>query len=76
MEENVNSGYLEFQKARVRWFLSVNSEYLPDDKKNQSPSTYRSITVDGNEIEFFWRIYRFAYDELQKHFGRLWLWAG
>lgn len=46
------SGYLEFEKARVRWFLSINHDLLPDYIKEKGQSTYRSITVDGEEIEF------------------------
>ena len=44
------SGYLEFERARVRWFLSINARDLPDAAA--AKKTYRSITVDGEEIEF------------------------
>jgi UDP-N-acetyl-2-amino-2-deoxyglucuronate dehydrogenase len=44
------SGYLEYEKARVRWFLSINVRDIPDSTVGQR--TYRSITVDGKEIEF------------------------
>lgn len=47
-----NAGYLEFKHARVRWFLSVNYDYIPDEIKASGQRTYRSITVGGNEIEF------------------------
>ncbi len=46
------SGYLEFEKARVRWFLSINENILPKDIQKKGQRTYRSITVDGREIEF------------------------
>ncbi len=46
------SGYLEFEQARVRWFLSINSELLPKHIQEKGQRTYRSITVDGEEIEF------------------------
>lgn len=46
------AGYLLLEKARVRWFLSINAEHLPDVQKKKMRRTYRSITVDGNEIEF------------------------
>jgi len=46
------SGYLEFDKARVRWFLSINYDVLPGNIKEKGQRTYRSITVDGEEIEF------------------------
>jgi UDP-N-acetyl-2-amino-2-deoxyglucuronate dehydrogenase len=46
------SGYLEFEKARVRWFLSINYDVLPDDIKAKGQRTYRSITIEGEELEF------------------------
>lgn len=46
------AGYLEFEKARVRWFLSINYDVLPEEVKEKGQSTYRSITVDSKEIEF------------------------
>lgn len=49
---DASAGYLEFEYARVRWFLSVNYDYIPADIKESGQRIYRSITVDGNEIEF------------------------
>ncbi|MGB0836881.1 MAG: Gfo/Idh/MocA family protein [Flavobacteriaceae bacterium] len=46
------AGYLELEHARVRWFLSINAETLPEQIKAKGQRTYRSITVDGEEIEF------------------------
>lgn len=51
-QSDVNAGYLEFEHARVRWFLSVNYDYIPEDVKASGQRTYRFITVDGKEIEF------------------------
>ena len=45
------SGYLEFDRARVRWFLSINFDVLPDDIKSIGQRTYRSITVEGEELD-------------------------
>ena len=44
-------GYLEFERARVRWFLSVNRQDLPNDIP-EGQTTYRSIIINGQEIEF------------------------
>ena len=44
------SGYLEFKKARVKWFLSINKDLLNNIKKPNS--TYRSILIDNKEFEF------------------------
>lgn len=46
------SGYLELERAKVRWFLSVDLSDLPYTPEPGKKSTYRSITVDGKEIEF------------------------
>jgi UDP-N-acetyl-2-amino-2-deoxyglucuronate dehydrogenase len=44
-------GYLEYDKARVRWFLSIDAADLPEQVRGRQP-TFRSITYDGREIEF------------------------
>lgn len=46
------AGYLEYENARVRWFLSVDVEDVPAAVRETGQRTYRSITVDGEEIEF------------------------
>ena len=46
------SGFIELEHARVRWFLSVDAQDLPFPPKVGGKTTYRSITVDGKEIEF------------------------
>jgi UDP-N-acetyl-2-amino-2-deoxyglucuronate dehydrogenase len=46
------SGFIELEHARVKWFLSVDKDDLPDSAKAGGKTTYRSITVDGKEIEF------------------------
>jgi len=46
------AGYLEYEKARVRWYLSVDYADVPTAQKQKGMRTYRSITIDGQEIEF------------------------
>lgn len=46
------AGFLELQHARVRWFLSIDRQDLPHPPENGKPATCRSITVDGEELEF------------------------
>lgn len=46
------SGWIELQKARVRWFLSVNRDDLPTATRQANKTTFRSITIDGEEVEF------------------------
>jgi UDP-N-acetyl-2-amino-2-deoxyglucuronate dehydrogenase len=60
------AGYLEYEKARVPWFLSIDAGDLPESVKGKQP-TYRSITVDGNEIEFsggFTDLHTVSYQEI------------
>lgn len=47
-----SSGYLEFERARVRWFLSINYNVLPKKIKEKGQTTYRSIIIEGEELEF------------------------
>jgi UDP-N-acetyl-2-amino-2-deoxyglucuronate dehydrogenase len=46
------AGYLELERARVRWFLSIDENTLPKAAKEKGNRTYRSITMEGVEIEF------------------------
>jgi UDP-N-acetyl-2-amino-2-deoxyglucuronate dehydrogenase len=46
------SGFLELENAEVTWFLSVDSDNLPEECRLKNQRTYRSITIDGEEIEF------------------------
>jgi UDP-N-acetyl-2-amino-2-deoxyglucuronate dehydrogenase len=46
------SGYLELERAKVKWFLSINSDHLPADVKKSNKRTFRSLTLEGKEIEF------------------------
>lgn len=46
------AGFMELERARVRWLLSVNSDDLPNEAKLKRQRTYRSILVDGVEAEF------------------------
>jgi UDP-N-acetyl-2-amino-2-deoxyglucuronate dehydrogenase len=45
-------GYLEFERARVRWFLSIDINDLPQRERVLGKRTYRSISVSGQNIEF------------------------
>jgi len=46
------AGYLELEKARVRWFLSINFDVIPEKIKASGQRTFRSISIDGDELEF------------------------
>jgi UDP-N-acetyl-2-amino-2-deoxyglucuronate dehydrogenase len=46
------AGFIELEKANVRWFLSVDRDDLPQEVKATEKTTFRSIMVDGEEFEF------------------------
>lgn len=50
--DTVAAGYLELERARVRWFLAIDVNYVPEHLFKSGQRTYRSITLDGQEIEF------------------------
>jgi len=80
VEENIvhlktadaNAGSFKLKHANVRWFLSVNYDYLPEDVRASGQTTFRSITVDGDEIEFsggFKDLHTRSYEEILKGNG-------
>lgn len=61
------AGFIEFENARVKWFLSINSDTLPEEVKNQGKTTFRSITLDNEPIEFsdgFTELHTKSYSEI------------
>ncbi len=70
--EYANAGFLKLKHANVRWFLSVIYDYIPDEIKAKGQRTYRSITVDKEEIEFsggFTDLHTRSYEEILKGKG-------
>jgi UDP-N-acetyl-2-amino-2-deoxyglucuronate dehydrogenase len=51
-QKDKSAGYLEFEKARVRWYLSIDENSLPKKIKEKGQRTYRSITINKEELEF------------------------
>lgn len=51
-EDRKAAGILQFEKAKVKWFLSVDKEDLPDEIKLKKQRTYRSILINNHEVEF------------------------
>jgi UDP-N-acetyl-2-amino-2-deoxyglucuronate dehydrogenase len=60
-------GTLELARADVEWFLSANSKDLPPHTAAANKSTFRTITVDGQEVEFsegFTDLHTRSYEEV------------
>lgn len=61
------AGYLEFEHARVRWFLSIDVNDVPQAERIEGKRTYRAITVNGENIEFsdgFTDLHTRSYEEI------------
>jgi len=52
LQENKAAGFLQLKNARVRWFLSIDYQDIPQEIREKGKRTYRSLTMDGKEIEF------------------------
>jgi UDP-N-acetyl-2-amino-2-deoxyglucuronate dehydrogenase len=66
-ETNKAAGYLELENARIRWFLSLDINDIPPRAKEAGKRTFRSITIDGKEIEFsegFTELHTMTYREI------------
>lgn len=49
---NTAAGFLEFENARVRWFLSIDYNTIPEEFKSKGMRTFRAITIGGEQFEF------------------------
>jgi UDP-N-acetyl-2-amino-2-deoxyglucuronate dehydrogenase len=61
------AGYLEYETARVRWLLSVDINDIPKAQRDKGARTFRSISVDGCEVEFsggFTDLHSRSYEEI------------
>tara|TARA_B100000900_G_scaffold410177_1_gene427487 strand:+ start:2193 stop:3131 length:939 start_codon:yes stop_codon:yes gene_type:complete len=65
--DRMAAGFLEYDHARVRWFLSIDFEDIPNNIKQKGQRTYRSITINGEELEFsdgFTDLHTRSYEEI------------
>ncbi len=46
------AGTMVLNRARVNWFLSIHEDHLPDKVRSEGKRTFRSLAMDGAEIEF------------------------
>lgn len=66
------SGIIELERARVNWFLSINYDHIPEAVKSKGKRTYRSMLMEGEEIEFsdgFTDLHTRSYQEILKGNG-------
>ena len=72
LEHDRASGYLEYDHARVRWFLSINIIDVPLLAREKGQRTYRSITVNKKEIDFsggFKDLHVYSYEKILQETG-------
>lgn len=61
------AGYLEYERARVRWFLSLDVNDVPASERVKGKRTYRAVVADGEDIEFsdgFTELHTRIYEEI------------
>ncbi len=66
------AGFLELERANVRWFLSINYDLIPEHLKEKGLRTYRSIEIENQEFEFsggFTELHTRSYEEILKGNG-------
>jgi len=66
-ESNKAAGYLELERARIRWFLSLDQNDLPPSVVEKGQRTFRSVIINGEEIEFsegFTELHTLTYKEI------------
>ena len=71
-ERNKAAGFLHLEHARVRWFLSLDFNDVPSEVQKKGQRTFRSITIDGKEIEFstgFTELHTESYKKILKGEG-------
>ena len=70
-DQQRSAGYLEYENAKVKWFLSICRDDIKHVSRQNQP-TYRSITVNGEEIEFsngFTELHTTSYDNIHRGHG-------
>jgi UDP-N-acetyl-2-amino-2-deoxyglucuronate dehydrogenase len=71
-ESDHAAGFLDLKRARVKWFLSINEKHLPEQSRLQGKRTFRSLQMNGGEIEFsdgFTDLHTISYQEILKGNG-------
>jgi len=66
------SGFLELSNAEVSWYLSTDRNDLPESHLKNGKNTFRSISIDENEIDFthgFENLHTNVYENILKGFG-------
>ena len=69
---DTNSGTLKLKQANVNWYLSINSDNLPDQAKKESLATFRTLSIEGESIEFskgFTDLHTVSYQKILDGFG-------
>jgi len=70
--KDTNSGTLKLKRANVNWYLSINSDNLPDQAKKEKLTTFRTLSIEGESIEFskgFTDLHTVSYQKILQGFG-------
>ena len=72
LKDDVGSGFIEIERARVNWKLSINFDHIPERIKAEGKRTFRFLTMDREQIEFsdgFTELHTRSYEEILKGNG-------
>lgn len=72
LEPDKASGYIELERAKIRWFLSIDVNSIPAPVRESGKKTYRSLQIEGEEFEFsegFTDLHTRSYEEILKNNG-------
>lgn len=61
------AGFLEYERARVRWFLSIDANDVPAEELSKGKRTFRALIINGENIEFsdgFTELHTRSYEEI------------
>jgi len=70
--KDTNSGKLKLKRANVNWYLSINSNNLPDQAKQEKLTTFRTLSIEGESIEFskgFTDLHTVSYQKILQGIG-------
>ncbi len=66
-DNDTAAGFLHLERARINWFLSIDYNQIPEDVKMVGKRTYRTLSIEGEEIEFsdgFTELHTDSYKEI------------
>ena len=71
-ERDHAEGFLELERAHVKWFLSINYNHIPEEVKRSGKRTFRALEIEDEALEFsegFTDLHTLSYQEILRGHG-------